>query len=136
MFGSTWRNALVLAGLAAAVAVMALPQPAAARGFVHFGFGFPVGPAYYPPPPVYYGPPPVYYAPPPVYYSEPPAYYAPPAYAPPTSYAPPPYAPEAAQAPNGPQCREYTTTSIVGGQPQQVVGTACLQADGTWRIVR
>jgi hypothetical protein len=32
-------------------------------------------------------------------------------------------------------CREYTATGMVGGRPQETVGTACLDADGHWRIV-
>lgn len=103
----------VLAGLAAA-----LPSPAQARGFVSIGIGVPLvpGPAYYyPPPPVVAYPPPapVYYAPAPV-------------------YAPPPAA--AYAAPQG-ECREYTSTTTIAGQPQNMVGTACRQPDGTWRIV-
>ncbi|HEY0523390.1 MAG TPA: hypothetical protein VGD08_08370 [Stellaceae bacterium] len=37
-----------------------------------------------------------------------------------------------------PECREqrdYTTTVTIGGQPQEAHGTACLQADGTWRTI-
>ena len=53
---------LLLCGIAAAAVALAAPQPAAARGFVHFGIGLgvPVGPAYYPPPVYYpaYPPPP------------------------------------------------------------------------------
>jgi hypothetical protein len=33
-----------------------------------------------------------------------------------------------------PNCREYTTTATVNGQPQPVVGRVCRQADGTWRL--
>jgi surface antigen len=36
---------------------------------------------------------------------------------------------------DGGYCREYTTTAVVGGQPQQTRGTACRQPDGAWRIV-
>jgi surface antigen len=40
---------------------------------------------------------------------------------------------------NGPRggdwWREYQMTSTIGGVPQKNYGTACLQADGTWRIV-
>lgn len=32
-------------------------------------------------------------------------------------------------------CREYTLDAQVGGETQQVYGTACRQADGSWRIV-
>ncbi len=106
------------AGLAAA-----LPSPAQARGFVSIGIGVPLvpGPAYYyPPPPVVAYPPP----PAPVYYAPAPSYAPPPA----TAYAPP------AAAPQG-DCREYQSTTTIAGQPQNVVGTACRQPDGTWRIV-
>ena len=33
------------------------------------------------------------------------------------------------------QCREFTRTIVIGGEPQQGVGTACLQSDGSWQIV-
>ena len=35
----------------------------------------------------------------------------------------------------GRTCREYQSNVIVGGQQRSSYGTACLQADGTWRIV-
>ncbi|MFN4283873.1 MAG: RT0821/Lpp0805 family surface protein [Alphaproteobacteria bacterium] len=35
----------------------------------------------------------------------------------------------------GRYCREYTSTASVGGQRQQVYGTACRQPDGSWQIV-
>lgn len=31
-------------------------------------------------------------------------------------------------------CREYTIDAVVGGQTEQVYGTACRQPDGSWRI--
>lgn len=37
---------------------------------------------------------------------------------------------------NGAVCREYQQTITVGGQTQEGYGTACRQADGSWRIVR
>lgn len=37
-------------------------------------------------------------------------------------------------APYGQQCREYTHTVYIGGEPKQAYGTACLQPDGSWRI--
>jgi hypothetical protein len=105
-----------------AVAACAVPLGAAqARGGVGVGLSFnvPLGPApyyYAPPPPVYY------YPPPPVVYAPPPApVYAPPA---PVSAAPQQH------------CREYQSESSVGGVPSTIYGTACLQPDGTWRIVR
>ncbi|MDB5408709.1 MAG: hypothetical protein JWL84_3621 [Rhodospirillales bacterium] len=89
---------------------VSFPSTAAARGFVSFHFGVPlvVGP------PVYYAPPPVYYVPPPVYYTPPPVYT---------------YSTAAQQQ----ACHEYQTTAMIDGKPQPVVGTACLQADGSWR---
>ena len=35
---------------------------------------------------------------------------------------------------NMPYCREYTQTVAIGGVTQQGHGTACLQADGSWKI--
>lgn len=32
-------------------------------------------------------------------------------------------------------CYQYQTTIIIAGQPQPAFGTACLQPDGTWRLV-
>lgn len=36
---------------------------------------------------------------------------------------------------NGTPCREFTSTITIGGQEQQGYGTACRQADGSWKIV-
>jgi surface antigen len=36
----------------------------------------------------------------------------------------------------GNTCREYQTTVTVGGETQQAFGTACRQADGSWRVVQ
>ena len=35
---------------------------------------------------------------------------------------------------NGQPCREFTQTVSIGGQMQEAYGTACRQADGSWRI--
>ena len=32
-------------------------------------------------------------------------------------------------------CREYTMDATIGGKTEQVYGTACRQADGSWKIV-
>ncbi len=105
------------------------------RSGVSFYFGNPY---------VYHRPPPVVvyrYAPPPpiVIYREP---------APQIVYAPPPQvaymSPPVSAVPASPvytdaagrTCREYQTTVSVGGAAQPGYGTACLQADGSWRIVR
>ncbi|WP_109122958.1 RT0821/Lpp0805 family surface protein [Azospirillum sp. TSO22-1] len=37
-------------------------------------------------------------------------------------------------APSGQYCREYQTTVVIGGQPQNASGVACQQPDGSWRI--
>lgn len=70
---------------------------------------------YAPPHRVYAKPPVVYQAPPPVVYRAPP----------PVSY----------QAAPQNYCREYTMTTMVGGRPVEAYGTACMQPDGSWRIV-
>ncbi len=75
-----------------------------------FGFGAPV----------FLGPPVVYAAPPP------PVYVAP---APTQVYVPPPPALPA------PYCREYQATTTIGGQPRLSYGTACLQPDGSWKMM-
>lgn len=36
------------------------------------------------------------------------------------------------QVAEGP-CREYTVDTVIGGQREKVYGTACRQADGSWR---
>lgn len=38
------------------------------------------------------------------------------------------------QAPSGQYCREYQQDIIVGGKTEKSYGTACRQADGSWRI--
>jgi hypothetical protein len=128
----TPQQALLLCGCLA-IAVLAIgAHPAAARTFVRFGVGVPVyAPVYYPPPGVVYAyPPPVAYAPPVLTYGAPPIY-APPPPTPQLSYVPPAYPLSAQQ-----ECREYRTTTAIGTQLQEVIGTACRQADGSWRIVR
>jgi surface antigen len=37
---------------------------------------------------------------------------------------------------SGEQCREFQQTIIVGGKPESGYGTACLQRDGSWKIVQ
>ena len=36
----------------------------------------------------------------------------------------------------GTPCREYTVDATIGGKREQVVGTACREADGSWRAVQ
>ncbi|MBU6235406.1 MAG: glycine zipper 2TM domain-containing protein [Alphaproteobacteria bacterium] len=36
---------------------------------------------------------------------------------------------------SGSYCREYQQTIYVGGQQETATGTACQQADGTWKII-
>jgi hypothetical protein len=122
-------------GVLAAVAALAASAPAEADRYhrhggssVTFGFSYydPYPPGYYYQP-YYYRARPVYVAPPPVYYAPPP----PVVYDPPVTYSAPPPAFQS----DG-NCREYQSTVNVGGQAQQMVGTACQQPDGSWRIVR
>lgn len=40
------------------------------------------------------------------------------------------------QVQDGRYCREYQTTVTVEGRQQPSFGTACLEADGAWRIVK
>lgn len=138
----TVRRAVALGAamlaVAAAGAAMAVPGAAQARTSVSVGIGVgPIFPAYgYYHPHRYYAPPPPvvqYYAPPPVVYAPPPPviqYYAPPQGTIGANPAGPVY-----QSQSGQQCREYQSSAMVGGRPQPVYGTACLQSDGTWRIV-
>jgi hypothetical protein len=118
------RHATLLVAAGLLLGGLAAPGAAEARGFFSLGFDFPLVAG---PPAYYYPPPPAYYYPPPQAYYPPPAYSGYPAYPPMVSAAP--------TQPSG-TCREYQTTTIIGGVPQQTYGTACLQPDGTWRIVR
>jgi surface antigen len=36
----------------------------------------------------------------------------------------------------GTPCREFTVNGIVGGRKEKIVGTACRQADGSWRTTQ
>lgn len=42
----------------------------------------------------------------------------------------------AGQGPRGEQCREFQQTVIIGGRPESGYGVACLQPDGSWKIVQ
>lgn len=42
----------------------------------------------------------------------------------------------ALQRQNGEFCREYQQTITVAGRSEQAYGTACRQADGSWKIVK
>ena len=101
------KAVLLPAGAAAILSIGLAAAPAEARTFVSVGVGLPI-----------FGPPPVVYAPPPVVYAPPTVVYAP------------------ASAAVSQTCRPYQSTIQVNGQPQQSYGTACLQPDGTWRIVQ
>lgn len=127
---------LIGVGLVALASLIVVPTPAEARGgigvTVYGGYGGYYGhPHYYYRPRYHYFPPPYYYYPPP---PPPPVVYVPvPAPAPqPAPTAAPPPVPTASQT----NCREYETTMTIDGRPQKVTGTACLQPDGTWRIIR
>lgn len=36
----------------------------------------------------------------------------------------------------GSYCREYTTEALVSGRVRKIYGTACRQADGTWKAIK
>ncbi|MEI8393855.1 MAG: hypothetical protein WCF85_03900 [Rhodospirillaceae bacterium] len=82
---------------------------------------------------------PVYVVPPPVIYAPPPMALAP---SPSVAYAPP-YAAGLNAAQTSPtfvdkfgrSCREYQTSVNIGGTMRPAYGTACLQPDGSWRVV-
>lgn len=149
-------GALKLAGLAigAWIGFAALPEPAVADSFSfsystgrphahhgrhhhgrHFQGRHYYGQRHYGPPrhAYYYGH--RHYYPPRVVY-----YYPPP---PPVVYVPVPRGPAVAaqpaspvfQTPQGQYCREYQATLNIGGTAQPSHGTACLQPDGTWRLM-
>jgi surface antigen len=40
----------------------------------------------------------------------------------------------AAQSAASADCREFTETVTIDGQPRQLTGRACPQPDGTWRL--
>jgi hypothetical protein len=152
---TNWRARLLVTGVAAVFATLALiAGPSPAKAF-WIGFGGPCCGAYWGPGPYWGGyPPPYYYAPPPAYYPAAPGYYPPPAAAP-SAYTPgtatPAYPPVGGGAPAAPAatpritytakpaftnsagqaCREYKTTD--GGR--DIFGTACKAADGQWRVV-
>jgi hypothetical protein len=115
--GSVRRGLVAAAGVFALGAALMAAAPAQAGDHHHssffFGFGFPVG--------GYYGP--SYYAP---AYAYPPPYAYGPAYA---------YAPPAPQYQTQGYCREFQTTIVVDGQPQDAHGTACQQPDGSWQVM-
>ncbi|MES2934971.1 MAG: RT0821/Lpp0805 family surface protein [Pseudomonadota bacterium] len=37
---------------------------------------------------------------------------------------------------SGTPCREYIVNGVVGGKPEEITGTACRQADGSWRATQ
>ena len=40
------------------------------------------------------------------------------------------------QTPDGRQCREFQQNVTIGGREEEAYGTACMQPDGTWQVVR
>lgn len=50
-------------------------------------------------------------------------------------YAPTP-APKPQAAPGKPYCREFQRKLAVGERPERAYGVACLQPDGSWKVVR
>ena len=85
---------------------------------------------------------PVYLGPPPVYRAYPPSVVVVP-YGPPEPVYAPSYGsqtvintwPVQEPARNDPYCREFQREVVIAGVPQQAYGTACLQPDGSWKVV-
>lgn len=143
------RKALVALSLLVAVAGVILPTASKADSF---SFSISDGPDYprHPAPrhrewegPRHHGwghhrhhPRPVYYMPPPVVYAPPvrTVVYTQPQYVVPASViaqqASPTYYNQGGQ-----MCREYQSSGWVGGSQGRLYGTACLQPDGSWRVV-
>lgn len=113
------------------VAILGSAFPAAAHGW-HDG-PWHRGPWYHGPRTTFYFRP-VYREPPPVvvYRQAPPPVVV---YTEPAPVTVSPASPAYTDA-RGRTCREYQTTVTVGGTPQPAYGTACLQPDGSWRVVR
>ena len=64
----------------------------------------------------------------PTYEYDGPAHSPPAAAATPVQRVPAPSQPE-------PYCREYTREIVIDGETQTAYGTACMQADGSWRLI-
>jgi hypothetical protein len=133
---SRHRSVRIGLGAAAVAAVFALApggEPAYAGGghrhhdgggFFSFGYSSPA-----------YG----YYDP----YSYAPAYAYPPVYDPPYGpyddepmyYDDGSYQSSPDRSGDGSYCREFQTTIVIDGRPENAFGTACLQPDGSWAVV-
>lgn len=92
-------------------------HPHGGRSTVYFNFSYPWYPHRY----YYVAPPPVVYAAP-TYYAPPPVYY------PPAAVTANQISPTFVDG-YGRTCRQFEST------PNGATGTACLQPDGTWRVV-
>jgi len=134
------KTALITAIAAFLLLGFSHPASARTRVSVFFGTGYYVYPAptyYYDYPPYYpsrylYAPPPMAVAPPPpVVVAPPPVTYVVPETAMPADQESPTYTDG-----YGRTCREYKSNSLFGNTLRTVRGTACLQPDGTWRVVR
>jgi surface antigen len=74
-------------------------------------------------------PPPVVYGAPPVVYGAPPVVVVPGTPVQPQQSSPP------EQTTQDQYCREFQRDIIIDGKPERAYGTACLQPDGTWKIM-
>lgn len=81
-----------------------------------------LGSGWAPPPPVVYGAPPVVYG-------------APPVVVVPGGSVQPQRSGPLEQSTQRHYCREFQRDIIIDGKPERAYGTACLQPDGTWKIV-
>jgi len=108
-------------------ALLMMPAPVFAGGWHggnFFGFSISLPLAFGFPPPVYLPPPPVVYVP------VPQPVPAVPLATPLATRTSPTYL-----GPRGRYCRDFQMPGVVGGRPATLVGTACLDPDGQWRVV-
>jgi len=149
--GLFMKQALVFLSLA--LALVGVVMPSSAKAESSFSFSISDGDSYrrphydrdfgprhhhwrgYRPQPVFYAPPPVIYAAPvrpvvyqPVIVQQAPQYISSASVV--ADQASPTYYNRSGQL-----CREYQTAGSVGGSRGQLYGTACLQPDGSWRVV-
>ena len=139
-----------LVALSLVIAILGAVVPTASKAD-SFSFSISDGPDYYGPRhsrgwdgPRHHGWHHRHHYPRPVFYAPPPVIYAPPVrtvvYTAPAEFIPAPTMIADQSSPTyyneyGQQCREYQTTGRISGSRGQLYGTACLQPDGSWRVI-
>lgn len=118
------KHATRMLPVAAAAILLSSGLPSAAEAGWHRGHHHHHGGGYFgmtflsPPEPIYYPQPVVYYEPPPAL----------PNYDNSAQWG------RTVNDNTGRYCREYTSTTSIGGRPASSYGTACMQPDGSWEI--